>query len=154
MKRMLMMFVAFAPAALLAQLPPAISSTAVQRGDSPLVAAAKRAVAARQQGEHATWVIDDSMVTHRLLPAAETAASLTPASTAGRNEAPSTFSSAHAPGLTPEQAQARKVALRRELERMVDESNKPYGDDVEEDLIDKHLNDIAGQLASSQPPRQ
>src|SRR5437868_1876244 len=100
---------------LLAQvLPPALSDAVVRADDSPMVAAAKRSAAARRQAQgQAVWIIDDSMVGHRLPGghAVQAGGGGTP-----RGELASTFSS-YDPRPERQRAAERRQSLERERDR-------------------------------------
>jgi hypothetical protein len=137
-----------ASAALAQTVAPLIQDATVQPGDSPLVAAAKRALAARQRavGSDSAWVIDDSMVRHfRIADAAAPPPSLPPASAPTRAEVPSTFSSYD--GTAARQQQEReRAALQREQQLMAEENDQPYGGGVSEDHVVERMTQIPKQI--------
>jgi hypothetical protein len=151
-------FVLLLSASASAQTALLVDNTSVLPGDSPLVAAAKRSLAARRGTLAAQngWVIDDSMVRHRLLVDAAPAPPLRTASTPGSTAPPSTFSSNDGTAAR-QQLQKQRTALQREMQILAEENDQPYGGDISEDRVVQRLTQIPAEVQaierkSAQPP--
>lgn len=153
-------------------IPALLSSTVPSSQDSRLVLAAKRTVALRQQSRRGSgWVIDNAFVQQarggsfsvRSGTGAATAGSSTAPAVAS-NDAGSSFGTQNVPadvkirtsannGVDPAAEARRQEALAREMTRMRQESEQPYGDNVDEDLVDKRLSEIPKEMSAPPSPQ-
>lgn len=153
MKRFILcVSIAFCAAATRAQDTALIRDTTVRPDDSPLVAAAKRAVAARRSGApQSVWQITDSMVGHALAVSAPSPALPPAAPRVSQAQMPSTFSSYDArPG--QQAAEAKRRSLQREQQQMAEEHDQPYGGDISEDRVVQRLSQIPTEINATKPP--
>jgi hypothetical protein len=175
MRRMSLLFIAsVAAGTLAAQTPPVhapqastgedaqpelIRTVAIHSGDSPLVQAAKKAVAARQNSKSRIKIND------RTVRGAGHVSQGTGPAVVSMNLPPAP-SYAPPPGADPadvarqKELAAKIEALKQEQERMAAEADEPYGGDVEEDRVDQRqsqipqeIDQLQRQQTPSRPPR-
>jgi hypothetical protein len=122
-----------------------ITSVAVAPEDSPLVRAAKRAVAARQNGNVTNRVVISSANLRRGKYAQATGPvngpKPLPPTTPANPPAPTV-----APDPTAAAVAARIEALKQEQKRLAAEADEPYGGDIEEDDLDARQKQTQQQL--------
>jgi hypothetical protein len=126
-----------------------INSVVVTPADSPLVRAAKRAVAARQNQNATTRVMISSTNLRRGRYAQSTgpvAAPIPlPPSAPANPPAPRT-----APDPNAAAVQAKIDALKQEQEHLASEAGEPYGGDIEEDQVEARQKQTREQLEQLQ----
>lgn len=131
--------------------PALITDLTISPHDSRLVRAAKLAVASRRAlaANGPVWHVDDSMVGHHLAAAsggtgAHTGSSLKTGPAPGGTS--STTISTGISGATPEQLMLKRQALKQEQARMSEEYDQPYAGDVPEDVSERRMTEIPGQI--------
>ncbi|MBV8517448.1 MAG: hypothetical protein JO197_08610 [Acidobacteria bacterium] len=139
-----------APAADATTAPPLTSSTVVQAGDSPMVSAAKRAVAARH-GSRDRIMVDNNVVGRgHMFQANEPTAALP----IYRPTDPDLPEASPAPPTGPSAAEIREkvTTLQNEQARTFDDSDDQYGNEIDEDLAEKRMTEIPQQIQTLQTP--
>jgi len=133
------------PAAPARELPPLITDVSMHENESPLVAAAKKTVAARlRNAGRASGVVIDNAYLHSTSGHVSEAYSSAPLPTyAGPNGQPSTPPPART---APREVLQKRDALQREMNRMQNEALEPYGGEIEEDRVQQRVNTIPGQI--------
>jgi hypothetical protein len=129
-----------------------INSVVVTPADSPLVRAAKRAVAARQNQNATNRVMISSTTLRRGRFAQSTGPVAAPVplppSAPANPPAPRT-----APDPNAAAVQAKIDALKQEQERLASEANEPYGGDMEEDQVEARQKQTQEELQKLQNPK-
>ncbi len=132
--------------------PPLTSTTVVQTNDSPLVMAAKKAVASRHGSGR---VIDNNFV------ASSKGLLSIGGSTGSYDVSTDSMYPGGQPGVQlstsprpsgPDRATIQKKVdqLRQENARMRDEAEQPYGGDISEDRVQQRLEQIPGEIQNTQ----
>jgi hypothetical protein len=132
--------------------PPLTSTTLVQAGDSPMVRAAKRAVAARQPGGMRIMIDNNVVGQGRMYQANEPTAALP----IYRPTVPDLPEASPAPPAGPSAAEVKQKveALKNEQARTFADSDDQYGNEIDEDLAEKRMSEIPQQIQTLQTPLQ
>jgi hypothetical protein len=140
------------------ELPPLTRSTALAPDDSPLVRAAKLAVAARVAPSERRVVELTTVLTRGRVAQASPNPNfnVSPAGSSSTPSSPPVFT----PNTEAEQradAEAERVRqrmeeLQRERERMAAEADEPYGADVAEDEVTSRQSNVQQQIETAPPP--
>jgi hypothetical protein len=140
-----------------AATPALIKSVAIDPNDSPLVRAAKHAVASRQNAGSRRIVTVNSSHGHYAQATGPTNGPSLPATDSGAQATKAAGPSAEQQAAAKRQGevQNRLRQLAQEEQRVGAELDEPYGGDIEEDAVEKRLSDIAAErqrLAQPPPP--
>jgi hypothetical protein len=134
------------------QRPALVSDTTVRADDSPLVRAAKIAVASRLGGSIVIDYVYMRRTTGHISEA--TGPALMPVNVGGAKTAAehsSTFAAQSQP-VDRAAVQQKIEALRQEQQRMHAETDEPYGGDVNEDQAERRMSEIPKEINKLQNP--
>lgn len=141
--------------------PPLIKNVAEEPNDSPMVRAAKRAVASRQNaGQRRVVTLTSSGAATRGRVAVSSGPTEgpklpPPPSDAKRAEPPKVLTAQERAAKHQAEVQGKLKQLAAEEERISTELDEPYGHDMDEDAVEKRLTEIEAErkkLMESTPP--
>lgn len=144
--------------------PPLVKTVVVEPTDSPMVRAAKRAVAARvHPSQRRVLSLNPTMTQGRIAQGSGTTElpkipppSVEPPSPATQREAQRRVAAQKAAAERAATVQKRLKELEQEEGVLTNEADQQYGDEVDEDMVEKRLAEIAAErkklLATPPPP--